>query len=140
MRIIIHVDMDYFYAQVEEREDPKLKGKPVVVGADPKEGKGRGVVSTSNYEARKYGVGSGMPISTAWRKLPEDAAFLPVNMKLYVKVSDSIMDALRPFADVFEQVSIDEAYLDVSKRAKSFDKARKIAEKIKKAIWKKEKI
>jgi DNA polymerase IV (DinB-like DNA polymerase) len=69
-RIIFHVDMDQFFAAVEERERPEIQGKPVVVGADPKEGKGRGVVSTSNYEAREYGVKSGIPITRAWRLCP----------------------------------------------------------------------
>ncbi len=69
-RIIFHVDMDQFFAAVEEREHPEIRGKPVVVGADPKEGTGRGVVSTSNYEARKYGVKSGIPIARAWRLCP----------------------------------------------------------------------
>ena len=70
-RIIFHVDMDQFFAAVEEREKPEIRGKPVVVGADPKEGTGRGVVSTSNYEARKYGVSSGIPITRAWRLCPD---------------------------------------------------------------------
>jgi len=69
-RIIFHVDMDQFFAAVEEREHPKFKGEPVVVGADPKGGKGRAVVSTCNYEARKFGIYSGMPISRAWKRCP----------------------------------------------------------------------
>jgi len=69
-RIILHIDMDAFFAQVEERENPQFKGKPVVVGADPKGGKGRGVVSTANYEARKYGIHSAMPISKAFELCP----------------------------------------------------------------------
>ena len=69
-RIIFHVDMDQFFAAIEERESPEIQGKPVVVGADPKEGTGRGVVSTSNYEARKYGIKSGIPIAMAWRRCP----------------------------------------------------------------------
>ena len=83
-RIIFHVDMDQFFAAVEEREHPELKGKPVIVGADPKEGKGRGVVSTCNYEARKYRVKSGMPITKAWKLCPK-AVFLPVNYRLYMQ-------------------------------------------------------
>ena len=70
-RIIFHMDMDHFYTAVEEREHPEYKGNPVIVGADPKEGKGRGVVSTSNYEARRAGVRSGIPISRAWKLCPE---------------------------------------------------------------------
>ena len=110
MRIILHVDMDYFFAQVEERENPSLKGKPVVVGADPKEGRGRGVVCTSNYEARKFGIKSALPISIAWRKCPT-AIFLPVNGSLYSEASRAVMKIFRSFADKFEQMSIDEAYL-----------------------------
>ena len=68
-RIILHLDMDYFFAQIEERENPQFKGKPVVVGADPKGGRGRGVVSTANYEARKYGIHSAMPISKAYQSI-----------------------------------------------------------------------
>ena len=89
-RIIFHVDMDQFYAAVEEREHPGLKGKPVVVGADPKEGKGRGVVSTCNYEARKYGIRSGMPISRAWKRCP-DAIYIQPHYKLYIKTSSRII-------------------------------------------------
>jgi nucleotidyltransferase/DNA polymerase involved in DNA repair len=77
-RIILHLDMDHFYTAVEEREHPEYKGKPVVVGADPKEGRGRGVVSTSNYVARKVGIRSGLPISRAWKLCPE-AIYLPPN-------------------------------------------------------------
>ena len=79
-RIILHVDMDSFFASVEVRERPELKGLPVVVGSDPK--RGRGVVSTCSYEARKYGIHSAMPISKAYKLCP-DCAFLPVNMQLY---------------------------------------------------------
>jgi len=78
--------MDHFYTAVEEREHPEIKGKPVIVGSDPKEGKGRGVVSTSNYEARASGVRSGMPISQAWRLCPQ-AVYLPPNFPLYLQVS-----------------------------------------------------
>ncbi|MEM4282436.1 MAG: DNA polymerase IV [Candidatus Woesearchaeota archaeon] len=137
-RIIMHVDMDYFYAAVEEREQPELKGKPVVVGADPKGGKGRGVVSTANYEARSFGIHSGQPISIAWRKCPE-CVFLPVRMELYVSVSEKIMKILRKYADKFEQTSIDEAYLDVSSVG-SYSKAEELAKKIKKEILEKEKL
>ena len=75
-RIIFHVDMDYFFAAVEEREHPDYRGKPVIVGADPKDGKGRGVVSTCNYAARSFGVRSGMPISRAWKLCPNAICLL----------------------------------------------------------------
>ena len=136
-RIIFHVDMDQFFAAVEERERPEIRGKPVVVGADPKEGKGRGVVSTCNYEARKYGVKSGIPIARAWRLCP-NAVFLPVNYRLYQKVSARIMEILRSYADKFEQWGLDEAFLDLSSRINSFEEAEKLAQKIKKEIHEKE--
>jgi DNA polymerase IV (DinB-like DNA polymerase) len=74
--------MDYFFAQVEERENPQFKGKPLVVGADPKKGQGRGVVATANYEARQYGIHSALPISKAYQLYPQ-AIFLPVNIELF---------------------------------------------------------
>ncbi|UCH71128.1 MAG: DNA polymerase IV [Candidatus Bathyarchaeota archaeon] len=132
-RIIFHVDMDQFFAAVEEREHPEFGGKPVVVGADPKEGRGRGVVSTCNYEARKYGIRSGMPISRAWKLCP-DAIFLPVNFKLYVQASSRIMIILREYGDKFEQWGLDEAFLDVSSRVRSFEEAEKLAKTIKRTI------
>src|SRR3989337_687538 len=121
-RIIFHVDMDQFFAAGEERERPELKGKPVIVGANPKEGKGRGVVSTCNYEARKYGVKSGMPITKAWKLCPQ-AVFLPVNYRLCMQVSARIMDILSKHADKFESWGIDEAFLDVSSKVKSYEDA-----------------
>ena len=136
-RIIFHVDMDQFFAAVEEREHPEIQGKPVVVGADPKEGTGRGVVSTSNYEARKYGVKSGIPITRAWRLCP-NAVYLPVNYSLYQKVSARIMAILRSYADKFERWGLDEAFLDVTSRVKNFEEAEKLAQKIKNEIYKKE--
>jgi DNA polymerase IV (archaeal DinB-like DNA polymerase) len=123
MRIIVHVDMDAFYAAVEERLNPALRDLPVAVGADPKEGKGRGVVTTANYRARKFGIHSALPISRAWR-FAEDArrrgepatVFIQPNMPLYREVSGRIMQILQRCADAFEEASIDEAYLDVSSR------------------------
>jgi len=131
-RIVMHVDMDHFFSAVEEREHPEYKGKPVIVGADPKEGKGRGVVSTCNYEARKFGVKSGMPISKAWKLCPQ-AIYLLVNYKLYGQVSSNIMAILRRYADKFEQMGFDEAFLDISSRG-SFEGAKKLALEIKKEI------
>jgi DNA polymerase IV (DinB-like DNA polymerase) len=136
-RVIFHLDMDHFYTAVEERERPEIRGKPVVVGADPKGGRGRGVVSTSNYEARKVGVRSGMPISQAWRLCPE-AVYLPPNFPLYIKVSNEIMVIARSYADKFEQWGIDEAFLDVSDRVSGFVEAEALALKIKQDIRLKE--
>jgi DNA polymerase IV (DinB-like DNA polymerase) len=138
-RIIFHVDMDHFFTAVEEREHPEYKGKPVIVGADPKAGKGRGVVSTCNYEARKFGVRSGMPISKAWKLCPE-AIYLPVNYELYTKVSDKIMALLRKYTDKFEQWGIDEAFLDVTTKVKDYTEAEDLARQIKKEIYEKERL
>jgi len=138
-RIIFHLDMDHFFTAVEERERPEYKGKPVIVGANPKEGKGRGVVSTCNYEARRFGVRSGMPISKAW-KLCSEAIYLPVNYELYVKVSSEIMDIMRKHADKFEQWGIDEAFLDVTSKAKDYAEAEALARQIKREIYEKKKL
>ena len=138
-RIIFHLDMDHFFTAVEEREHPQYKGKPVVVGADPKGGKGRGVVSTSNYEARKAGVRSGMPISRAWKLCPE-AIYLPVNFPLYTRVSNEIMEIARKHADKFEQWGIDEAFLDVTSKVKNYEEAGALARQIKKEIYEREKL
>ena len=121
-RFIFHLDMDHFYTAVEERERQEIRGKPVIVGADPKGGKGRGVVSTSNYVARKFGVRSGMPISHTWRLCPE-AVYLPPNFPLYIKVSNEIMAVARSYADKFEQWGIDEAF-DVSGKVNDFSISR----------------
>ncbi len=135
-RIILLVDMDAFYTSCEEVRNPNLKGKPLVVGADPKSG--RGVVATANYSARKYGLHSAMPISIAYRKCP-NCIFLPVDMDYYVEVSSRIMSILKKFADKMEIVSVDEAFLDLSSNP-SFEKARDIARQIKSEILKKEKL
>lgn len=131
--------MDYFFAQIEERENPQFKGKPVIVGADPKGGRGRGVVATANYEARNYGIKSGMPISMAWKLCP-NAIFLPVNIELYQKVSNEIMEIVKKYSPIWEIVSLDEAYLDLTKIAKNYEKAKEIGEKLKKEIFEKEKL
>ncbi|MBN1244620.1 DNA polymerase IV [Candidatus Bathyarchaeota archaeon] len=136
-RVIFHMDMDHFYTAVEEREHPEHKGKPVVVGADPKEGKGRGVVSTSNYEARRAGVRSGIPISRAWKLCPE-AVYLPPNFPLYIRVSNEIMEIARKYADKFEQWGIDEAFLDVSARVKDYAEAESLAKQLKREVKEKE--
>jgi DNA polymerase IV (DinB-like DNA polymerase) len=136
-RIIFHLDMDHFYTAIEERERPEIRGKPVIVGADPKGGKGRGVVSTSNYEARKVGVRSGMPISRAWRLCPE-AVYLRPDFPLYIRVSNEIMNIARAYADKFEQWGIDEAFLDMSERVADWVEAEALAQKIKAEILQRE--
>ena len=143
-RIVMHMDLNAFFASAEERERPELKGKPLVVGADPKGGNGRGVVSTASYAARKFGIRSGMPISRAWKLCPGPPAgpciYLPVNFELYLRISASIMEILRGFGDAFEPAGIDEGYIEVSKKAGSWEKALDIAEKIKKEIREKERL
>jgi DNA polymerase IV (DinB-like DNA polymerase) len=130
MRIIVHVDMDAFYAATEERSNPALRGLPVVVGADPKDGRGRGVVMTANYQARRFGIRSALPISRAWRlaqaarrRGEPETIFVRSNFQLYELVSSRIMQIFDQFSDAIEQASIDEAYLDVSSLM-SFDLAR----------------
>lgn len=139
MRVILHVDLDAFFPSVEVREHPELKGKPVVVGADPKEGKGRGVVSSASYEARKYGVRSALPISRAWKLCP-DCVYLRPHFDLYIKASNSIMKILKDHADRFEQGGIDEAYLDISSRVKDFDEAGEFAKGLMEEVLDKEKL
>jgi len=132
-RIVMLVDLDYFFAQCEERRNPSIKGKPVVVCVYSGRTEDSGAVSTANYVARKYGVKSGIPISLAKQKLKDiDAVFLPVDKEFYREVSDEIMEILRSYADRFEQVGIDEAYLDVTRRTKgNHREAEELAETIK---------
>ena len=94
-RTILHVDMDAFFAAVEQRDRPELRGKPVIVGARPEGGPGRGVVSTASYEARRFGVGSAMPISEAWRRCPQGVYIRP-DMEKYARESGRIMEVFRP--------------------------------------------
>ncbi len=109
-RWIMHLDMDAFFASVEQRDNPEYREKPVVVGAKPGR---RGVVSTCSYEARKYGIHSAMPISEAYRRCP-DAIYVRPEMARYVAVSEQVMLALVDISPVVEPVSIDEAYIDIS--------------------------
>ena len=109
-RAIAHVDMDAFYASVEQRDRPELRGRPVIVGADPK---GRGVVSAASYEARVFGVRSAMPIGKAARLCPQ-GVFVPVDMAKYARVSDEIMTLLGDFSPLVEPVSVDEAFVDLT--------------------------
>ena len=114
-RVIFHVDMDSFYASCELSNRPELRNVPFVVGADPKDGKGRGVVLACNYPARKFGLHSGMPISRAWQLCPQAHYDFP-HFDLYEQVSSRVMKIIQTLADKVEQISIDEAFLEVTDR------------------------
>jgi len=133
IRTILHIDLDAFYASSEQSVNQSLKNKPLIVGADPKEGKGRGVVLTASYEARKYGVHSGQPISQAYRLCP-DAIYVRPNWHLYEQLSVKVMNILKAFADKLEQVSIDEAFLDITNKIADYDDAASLTKAIKSAI------
>ena len=122
--------MDAFYAAVEQRDHPEYKGQPVIIGSDPKEGQGRGIVATCSYEARKFGVHSAQPISKAWKLCPKGVYIRP-DMEKYGRVSSLVMSILADFTDLLEQVSIDEAFLDVTGSEKLFGAGPEIAKKIK---------
>jgi len=113
MKYIIHVDMDAFFAAIEQRDNPALIGKPVIVGADPRKGRGRGVVSTCSYEARKFGIHSAMPISIAYKRCPK-GIFRPVDSLKYSQVSDEIYEIFYEFTPKVEMISVDEAFLDIT--------------------------
>lgn len=130
VRVIIHVDMDAFYASVEQRDRPELRGQPVIVGADPR---GRGVVAAASYEARRFGVHSAMPISRAARLCPH-AVFLPVDMEKYVQASKAIMAILADYSPLVEPLSLDEAFLDVTGTGRLFGPPRLLAQTIKRRI------
>jgi DNA polymerase IV len=114
--VFFHVDLDAFYASVEQRDDPSLRGRPVIVGAAPGH---RGVVSACSYEARRFGVRSAMPISEAWRRCPQ-GAYLPVRMERYLEVSRGIMAILDAYTPRLQQISVDEAFLDLTGTARLF--------------------
>jgi len=132
-RVILHVDMDAFYASAEAQRNPVLAGQPIIVGADPKGGKGRGVVAGCSYEARKFGVHSAQPISRAYKLCPE-GVYLRPDFALYEEVSSRIMEILRSFCDKLEPMGLDEAFLDFSGKATDFEEAAKIAKQIKDKI------
>ena len=136
-RVIFHVDLDAFYASVEQRENPSLRGVPLIIGADPKGGKGRGVVVACSYEARKRGLHSGQPISMAYRLCP-DGVYVRPNLELYGRVSVDVMEHLRKFADKLEQVSIDEAFLEVTEKSRTLGGPIELAKRIKAEIKEKE--
>ena len=135
-RVVMLADFDYFFAQCEELRNPAIKDKPVVVGVYSGRTEDSGAVSTSNYVARRYGVKSGIPLFLAKRNLEgTDAVFFPVDHNYYEQISNRVMQILRAYASSLEQVSIDEAYLDVTLQvADSFDKAHLYAQKIKQDI------
>ena len=135
-RIVFHVDFDYFFAQCEELRNPELKTKPVAVCVFSDRGGDSGAIATANYLARKYGVKSGMPIRFAKKRLEgADAVFLPTDFDYYSEISQKAMDVMKEFADIFEYIGRDEAYLDVSKRTDgSFVNAAHLAQQLKNAI------
>lgn len=134
-RYIAHIDMDAFFTSVEQRDNPEIKGKPVIVGSDPKGGKGRGVVAACSYEARTFGIHSAMPISIAYRKCPQ-AIFLPGDMRKYAEESHKILDILERFTPDVEPISIDEAFLDITGSYHHFGTPLETCRKIKSAIKK----
>lgn len=129
-RFIIHVDMDAFYAAIEQRDRPELRGRPVIVGGRPR---ARGVVAAASYEAREFGIRSAMPSARAVRLCPR-AVFLPVDMRKYAQVSQQMMAILRRHSERIEQVSIDEAFLEVTDRVRDFAQAEQLARRIKQEI------
>ncbi len=138
-RTILHVDLDAFYASVEVRERPELAGRPVIVGADPRGGRGRGVVTAASYEARVFGVHSAMPISHAWRRCPQ-GVYLRPRMGLYAQVSKRFMAILGRYTDLVEPLSIDEAFLDVTASRALFGEGAVIARRIKDEVRAEERI
>jgi len=128
-RIVLHIDMDAFYASVEQLDHPELRGKPVIVGGSSN----RGVVSAASYEARKFGVRSAMPIFQAKQKCPQ-GLFVPVRMARYKEMSHRVMDILERYSPIVEQVSIDEAYLDMTGLQRLQGSPEQVAQRIKEEI------
>jgi len=133
IRKIIHVDMDAFYASVEQRDNPGLRGKPVIVGGPPNS---RGVVATCSYEARKYGIHSAMPSSTAYRLCPQ-AIFIRPRFDVYEKISGQIREIFHEYTDLVEPLSLDEAFLDVTENKKGIPLATEVARELLKKIYQK---
>ncbi|BBL46607.1 MULTISPECIES: DNA polymerase IV [Metallosphaera] len=137
--IVLFVDFDYFFAQVEEILNPSLKGKPVVVCVYSGRTKDSGAVATSNYEARKLGIKAGMPIIKA-KEIGKDAIFLPMRKEVYQQVSRRVMNIISGYGDKLEIASIDEAYLDITRRVKDFDEAKELARRLKAEVLEKERL
>ena len=136
-KIIMHVDFDYFFAQCEEIRNPKIKDKPVIVCVFSNRGNDSGVVATSNYIARRYKIKSGISITLAKMKLGSrnDAIFIKPDYQYYSKISDSAMHIIKKYANIFEYVGKDEAYLDISKNCNSnYENAKSISNKMKDEI------
>ena len=130
-KVILHVDMDAFFAAVEQRDHPEWRGKPVIVGAGPHE---RGVVSTCSYEARKFGVHSAMPSRTAYALCPQ-GIFVKPRMDVYSAVSAQVFEILEHYSPFVEGVSVDEAFLDVTGTVHLFGDPRTLGEKLRAEIW-----
>ena len=133
-RKIIHIDMDAFFAAVEIRDNPKLKGKPVIIGSDPRQTGGRGVVSTCSYEARAFGIHSAMSSKEAYERCRQ-AVFISGNYEKYKTVGLEIRAIFKRYTDLIEPMSIDEAYLDVTENKLDIKSAVKIARLIQEDIW-----
>lgn len=131
MKRIIHIDMDAFYAQVEQRDNPELKGKPVIVGG---KSRNRGVVATASYEARKFGVHSAMPTSRAYQLCP-DGYYVSPRFDVYRSVSQQIMNVFKSYTDIVQPLSLDEAYLDITHLVRPDLGASQIAASIKHDVY-----
>ncbi len=130
-RFILHIDMDAFYASIEQRDQPTLRGRAVIVGGSPDK---RGVVASCSYEARQFGIHSAMPSRTAFRLCPQ-AVFLPARFEVYRAVSARIMQLFRTHTDLVEPLSLDEAYLDVTSAVQNLAETAQLAREIKQQIW-----
>lgn len=133
-RKIIHIDMDAFFASVEERDNPELAAHPLVIARHPSDTGGRGVVTTANYRARQFGIHSAMSAQKAYELCPE-AIFIPGNHEKYRQISQQVRQVFRRYTDIIEPVSIDEAYLDVTHNKKNIQSAVKIARLIQQEVW-----
>src|SRR6476646_1136857 len=129
-RKIIHIDMDAFYASVEQRDNPEYQGKPIAVGGSPER---RGVVATASYEARKFGVRSAMSSKKALQLCP-DIVFVRPRFAIYKKVSEQVREIFHRYTDLIEPLSLDEAYLDVTEDKQNIGSAIEIAKQIKQAV------